>query len=327
MHYSHAARKLAVGSILVLLSVATASASPKLESPVLKEGKIAVDGRERSYLYYLPTTYASGKLTPLMVSFHGLGSSAEGQSILTGLAEAAERNGFIVVFPESTDIPSGGPEAQDAGWAKQWNAGYPNNQMAAGVDDVKFVSRLLDKLEAEWSIDRRRVYLSGVSNGAMFAQRAALELSERIAAVGCVVGTLPDALAKTATPRRAIPIVLFFSDVDPVIPFDGVPGTFLSAEGTVAFWASLDATSSKASIDLLAPLVPEDPTRIRRERRLGGKEKSEVVCYIVTGGGHAWPGGLQYAPIEAVGRASQQIDASQTIWDFVKRYSLDGLKE
>jgi Poly(3-hydroxybutyrate) depolymerase len=258
-----------------------------------------------------------------MLSFHGLGSSAEGQGILSGFTKLAEEKKFIVVFPESTTIASPADGVRDPGWEKQWNAGYPNNQSAAGIDDLKYVDSLLNYVETTYRIDAQRIYVSGVSNGAMFAQRVALTFPQKIAAAGCVVGTLPASLAQMSlSSSRAVPIILFLSDADPVVPYGGTPGVFLSATDTLAFWIAQDGAANNAELSRIPPRAADDPTRVRCEKHLNGRNGAEVQLYTIEGGGHAWPGGMQYAPIETVGRASQQVDATRIIWDFVARYSL-----
>jgi len=288
------------------------------------QGSMEFEGYVRTYEYYLPSTYNSKTPIPAILCFHGLGSNAYGQQLLTGFNQVAEEKGFIVIYPESTfiDTDETTDDGSDFSWGKQWNAGYENLQFTAGVDDVGFISSLIDKLTTELNLDEKRIYATGASNGAVFTQLLALELSDKIAAVASVIGALAEAPSKEVKPLRPISVLLIMSDTDPIMPFDGLPDTFLSADQTVSYWIKQNKISTTCESSYLPQTVEGDSTKIKCDKYVGGEYDTSVVFYTVEGGGHTWPGGLAYASEAEVGKVSYQINASQVIWEFFKDITL-----
>jgi polyhydroxybutyrate depolymerase len=112
---------------------------------------------------------------------------------------------------------------------------------------------------------------------------------------------------------------------DPLVHIDGGPvlpdrGVANCLAQTAAFWRKSDGTSAQLAVENL-PDQAHDGTSVRREIYTGGKQGTEVVVYVIEGGGHTWPGGPQYLPAFLIGKASRNLDATQTIWDFFKRHT------
>lgn len=265
---------------------------------------LSVNGVQRTYLVGAPA-----KRTPmqLMLVFHGGGGHGQGMVRLTGFNDLADRYGFVVVYPD--------------GLRRQWNDGrLPFNNHA---DDVAFVSALIDKIARQYPIDRKRIYATGMSNGAMFSQRLGCELAGRIAAIAPVSGNMPAAIAPGCRPARRISVVQISGTDDPLVPFDGGDvisprmGKVLSAPDTVAFWAKVDGCAPKPVTTPLPLEASPDGTRIVRAVYSGCRGGTGVAFYRVEGGGHTWPDGLQYLPRSIIGPSSRQLDASDTIVRFL----------
>ena len=135
----------------------------------------------------------NGEPAPLVISMHGGGGWPAHQRDVSGWNRLAESHGFIVVYPAG----SGAPRA----WSVDHGTGL--------LDDVRFISELIDTLEAAYNIDPARIYADGLSNGAGMAFVLSCTLSDRIAAVGMVAAahSLPCQLLKPrqATSRRTSP--------------------------------------------------------------------------------------------------------------------------
>jgi polyhydroxybutyrate depolymerase len=290
----------------------------------LIKGKMNFGGLTRTYECYLPKSYDGTTPLPMVLCFHGLGSTAEGQRYLTKFDQVAEKHNFIVVFPESTKLEDG---TVSKGWGKQWNAGYDTPQAAAGIDDTGFVSTLIDQLTEKLTVDKRRIYATGASNGAVFTQLLAVKLSDKIAAAASVIGALAEPVAKKSHPLRPISILLMMSDTDPIMNFNGLPGTFLSAHDTVDYWLENNDITAKAVTTELPETAKGDKTTVRLDEYDGGSSGTKVIFYTVEGAGHTWPGGLQYAPEKTVGKVSLQINASEVIWEFFKNITLPDATE
>ncbi|WP_174732211.1 alpha/beta hydrolase family esterase [Mesobacillus harenae] len=318
---------LVLGLVMSMYSVVAA------EEPTydIKSGKMEFGGYERTFQYYVPTSYTGKKALPVMFSFHGSGSSSAGQILLTGYQKIAEKEGFIVIFPDSTVINENDeviiPENDDfdpnSPLVRRWNTGSATGTLAS-IDDVGYTSALIDSFNDDFNIDLSRVYASGMSNGAMFSNRLAVELSDRIAGIGAVTGQLGHNMAEIA-PKNPITTVLVMGDTDPVVPYEGRPGSLLSVDSTIDYWTAANKTVERPRVSYLPQIAEDDPTKIRREIYGGGKFGTEVILYKVEGGGHTWPGGPQYLPSNVIGLASKQMDASQVIWDDLKTHKIPKL--
>lgn len=280
----------------------------------LEHGTIMVGEKERSYEYYVPSSYKPSESVPLVLSFHGYQSNGEGQCNLTGLDLLAEKYGFIAVFPNGVPIPEGGGLG-DLAERPDLMSGHQG--MWVGDDgDLQFVSDLIDEFISEYSIDSTRVYATGMSNGSMFSHTLAVMLSDKITGIVGATGPLTAPLVNAA-PKRPITVIHCQGTADPVVPYDGVPELGgLSAEQTVAQWVYWNQTSTQPEIIDYPQVVPdqEDPTSITKYVYADGIDDTKVIFYKVEGGGHTWPGGPQYLPIPFIGLSSQQISLSEEVW-------------
>jgi polyhydroxybutyrate depolymerase len=285
---------------------AHAAAVPAQSAPAYAPGSaqqvhtLQTGGEHRSYELYLPPGYRRDRPAPLVLVFHAGGGRASGIAPHTGFSRLAEREGFVVVYPQ--------------GLSGRWNdgRGYPT----ATHDDVGFVRELLDTLSRELSIDPRRIYATGISNGAMFSYRLACELPGWFAAVAPVAGALPAELVQSCERTQPLSVLAFQGTGDPLVPYHGGgAGTrrVLSAERSVAFWATVDGcTGPAAAGDTIDRTT--DGTRVRHAAYSGCREGRSVELYTIEGGGHTWPGGPPAG--RRVGRVSREIDATEMIWEF-----------
>lgn len=217
-----------------LLLVGTAAAQP------MAIENVAVGGVEREVWVHVPAGLAAGPLRPLVIAFHGGGSHARAMADRTGLRRAADAHGFVVAFPEGS-----GRLARVRTWNAGECCGYAVEQ---GVDDVGFALAAIDALVARHAVDPRRVYLTGMSNGAMLAYRVALERPERIAAIAPVAGAMaPD----PALVRVPVPVLHIYGTDDRHAPFEGGVGSASieggvrrSVPGTLAAWARAHGAAS-----------------------------------------------------------------------------------
>jgi polyhydroxybutyrate depolymerase len=166
--------------ILTWLMAVALAADPQPLGPGDHTRTLQVDGRERSYLVHVPAKYGGKQPTPVVLAFHGGGSNAEQMVRFCGLNEKADKEGFLAVYPSGT----GRFERM-----LTWNAGNCcGYAMQNKVDDVAFTRALLDDLAEVANVDPKRVYATGMSNGAIMCYRLASQLSDRIAAIAPVAG-------------------------------------------------------------------------------------------------------------------------------------------
>jgi polyhydroxybutyrate depolymerase len=259
---------------------------------------------------YVPSLKNGARPAGLVLVFHGGGGTGAGMERLCGMDVAAERYGFIVVYPD--------------GLNRQWNDGRAN---APASDDTGFVSSLIDKLTGEYHIDPRHVYATGLSNGGFFAQHLACTLPDKIAAIASVAASVPADASCAA--GRAIPVLFFLGTRDPLVPYEGgdirvgrlgIGGKVLSAADSVAWWVRHNECQTTPlaqyhkdfagglGIDFAAYSSTAVP--------------NAVVVYTVQGGGHTWPGGEQYLPAAIVGRTIRLLNANDIIWKFFIKHPL-----
>ena len=274
--------------------------------------QIVVGERKRTYIVHVPEGYDAKKTTPVVLALHGAGMNGSMMVWFTGLNKTSDAKGFVVVYPSGT-----GP-----GSFLTWNAGGLIGRFKdERVDDVDFIRKLLDELTTLVNVDEKRVYACGMSNGGMMSYRLAVELSDRIAAIAPVGGTMATDIGN---PKRAVPVMHFHGTKDEIVPYGppiGPAPTFASLKGvedSVLTWVKSNGCDENAQSDTLSK--DGDKMKVTRRTYRGGKDGADVVLVAIEGGGHTWPG--RQLPIGFLGRSARNISANELIWDFFQKYSL-----
>ena len=279
----------------------------------------------RSYLVHMPPQAAAGARLPVVLNLHGAGSNARQEVGFSKMDGAADRHGFIAVYPNGSSL-------LDSHYT--WNAGACcGYAMTHQIDDVAFVLAVIDDLKARTPIERRRVYATGMSNGAMMSYRLAAQASDHIAAIAPVAGTV---VTHDFAPAHPMPIMAFNSVDDPLLHYSGgygkgVGGLFRRKLGNpgveegLARWRELDGCPAKPQV---APTLTGKPGSnnegITVTRYAWGpcKQQTEIVLWKFTGSGHIWPGGIQDRFVRVLGRSTDLIDANEEMWRFFSKYQL-----
>jgi polyhydroxybutyrate depolymerase len=269
------------------------------------------DGIARRYVVRTPSGLAQhdGRV-PLVLVLHGGGGNAGNAERMTGFTTKAEKEGFIVVYPEGTGR-----------FRKKhltWNAGHCCGiAMERHADDVGFIGALIDKLLADYPVDPKRIYATGMSNGGMMTHQLGIALSDRLAAIAPVVATL---FGDEIRPSHPVSALMINGLRDKSVPPEGGPpgGRFPSAwDGTptkpaleqAAFWAKADGCR-------------RDPDRIDDGQYLltqyhcpAGRA---VALYLIKDNGHAWPGGQRGSRLGD--EPSTALNATDLIWTFFEAH-------
>ena len=316
MPVMHVWRTVLLG-LLPAMVVAPGCATP-VERPASVTGSIQWEGLERSYRLHVPPARGAGP-RPLLIALHGGGGTGEKMERLTrgGFNTLADREGFVVVYPDGVE--------------RHWNDGRSKVKYRSHrekIDDVGFISALIDHLVRTHDVDKRRVYVTGMSNGAMMSNRLACELTDKLAAIAPVAGTMPATLGPRCRPSRPIPVLMIANTHDPMMPWKGGEAHFRrlkfgqvwSVKQTLGFWVRRNGCRPLPHEGWLPDKDPDDGTRVRRYLYHGCKADAEVMLYAVINGGHTWPGGYQYLPPRVIGRTSRDVDANRLIWDFFRRH-------
>jgi polyhydroxybutyrate depolymerase len=262
------------------------------------------DGLQRTYILHIPPNYDGSRPTALVLSLHGGGGNAASQRRVSGFNRLADENGFIVVYPNGTG------RLQDA--LLTWNGGTCcGYAMTNNVDDVGFIRALVAELQNEFSLDPKRIYVTGISNGGIMAYRLACEASDLVAAIAPVAGTLNYAPCQ---PTQPVSVIHFHGTEDTHLPYEGGVGPdsrvgvdFASVQESIEFWTAFNGCALQPQV-----IVFED---VQRQVWSGCEDGTAVELYTILGGRHAWPG--SDGPAWAGGdEPTHTIAASALIWEF-----------
>ena len=320
--YLRVLRAVCIVSVLTSsLGLAEETSTKPTDSPLTAESltpgdhtrHLMVGNQKRFYIVHVPPGYDSNTPTPVVLALHGAGMNGSMMVWFTGLNKTADAKGFIAVYPSGTGT---GP-------LLTWNAGGLIGRLKKGrTDDVVFIGRLLDELEATSNVDRNRVYACGMSNGGMMCYRLAAEMSDRIAAIAAVAGTMAMDVDES---RRPVPVMHFHGTKDEIVPY-GAPirqtPAFLQLKGveeTIETWVKLNGCDEKPLSDTLSKVG--DKRTVTRRTYANGNKGSEVVLIVIEGGGHTWPG--RQLPVGFLGKCARNISANELIWEFFEKHPLD----
>jgi polyhydroxybutyrate depolymerase len=313
---------LSVGSPIVVAQESSPESSPGLHTGWMMETYDS-GTYNRTFEYYIPSGYDGSEAVPLLFSFHGLGSSGVEQIDLTKFDVLAEQEGFIGVFPDATELPMD-PENPCyenvvlvglAGSNIQWNIGLNwSLQYCADIDDVGFVSNMVDWFDDNYNIDASQVYATGMSNGAMFSHYLALTLPGTFAGIAPVCSPLTTNM--TGLSVTPVTVIMMMGTDDPIVAYDGDPiASIYSMNDTIDFWLDVDGIPLETEpVETVWGPTSSDSTVVTRYVYSGGTDGTEVILFKVDGGGHTWPGGPQYAPELYIGKVTTHIDGSALIW-------------
>ena len=312
-------------------TVSWASSEEKLTgrnmAPETRSFTIAVEGVERSYLLHIPATNNLARKRPVVIMFHGGGGTAKAAMWETQWDEKADKEGFLAVFPEGTP-PDRSRPGRFRDNPQTWNDGSNRPDVGAarrGVPDVEFVSAILSDLKARFSVDERRIYVTGFSNGASMAFRVARELSTTVAAVAPVAGADWQA---DKTPERPVPLLYITGTADPLNPLAGGEiriglrsfGKKPATHQMIGQWIKLHGC-------LAEPRVVYDKDGAKGVAYSLAGDTASVVFYTIDRHGHHWPGGRSALPESLAGKNTANLNATDVIWEFFKGHSRDDKKE
>lgn len=260
------------------------------------------NGITRRFIAYFPFSYQPGQHLPLVFVMHGYTQDANITMGFSGFNQIAETNNFIAVYPD--------------GVGNAWNiqAAVPG---ASTADDIGFINALLDSMIQWYQIDPARVYACGFSAGGYMSHQLACASSERFAAIASVAGTMTSTAYSNCNPSRPVPVMQIHGTNDLIVPYNGLLGN-LSVNDVINFWKNNNDCPGTATVTSLPDVINEG-SNVEQSLWSPCGENTEIQLLKVNNGGHTWPG----APFSGIGNTNRDIDASQVIWDFFERFSLN----
>ena len=206
------------------------------------DGSVDVDGTTRTYVVHVPNGFTGTEPVPLVLDFHTLGGTPNGEAANSGYAELADQEGFIVAWP--------------LGIEGAWNIG-PCCTTSRDVDDVGFARAIVEQIQTQACVDPKRVYAVGVANGGGMAYQLACNAADVFAAIAPSAFDLLSDLQQPCEPERPLTVISFRGRFDPLVPYEGgtepapnglgVDMEFRGAEPTFQWWADFDGCTGDPS--------------------------------------------------------------------------------
>ncbi len=284
----------------------------------------------RSYALYVPTSYDPSTPTPVVLSLHGRTVNNFHQASASGFNAVAEEHGFIVVYPMAFDLFYDDPERADAVW--NYTGLIPNFPGPHDENDDEFLDAIVDDLAHTLNVDMNRLYVNGLSNGGYMVNHLACTRSDRYAAFASMAANAAygvqfecDMDNNTGAP------ILFYHGTDDIIsPWDGAPGqgpggqqiyVLAPMTNTFDFW--LDYNHCEKVYEQRALDSTDYDSNMIYVQYTGCPDTGALELYIVVGGGHVWHGVNDFDNT-LLGEVNMDVNASEAIWEFYSRYTLDG---
>jgi len=256
------------------------------------------NGVSREYLAFIPSNYKDTQAVPLVLNFHGFGGNITEYNTYASMERIAEIENFILVYPQGTDMDG----------YSHWNPSLPSSDNKSSADDFGFIEMLIEKLSTDYSIDSKRVYACGFSNGGMMSFGLVNHKSDLIAAVASVSGSM---LETENLPNQPKPILIIHGTNDNVIPYNGNKD-YSSIESTLNYWTSfnnIDSLNNSNTIEIGGKLIQYFSFGL-------GDNGVSVEHFKINQGGHEWFN-LNY----------EGKNTGELIWNFFSKYDIDGLIE
>jgi len=276
------------------------------------EGSIMHDGIQRDYILYIPAIYDGNTDVPLVLNFHGIESNATEQMFYGDFRDIADTEGFLLVHPEGTLLNG----------VQHWNVDNFTAGTTTGstADDVGFTEALIDELASQYTINLDRVYSTGMSNGGYMSLLLACQLSDKIAAVASVTGSMTPETYDACNAQHPIPVLQIHGTSDADVPYNGVFWS-RSIDDVISYWVNYNNCDTNPTTTSFPNIDTLDGSTVEHFVYTGGDNGVTTEHMKVTGGNHTWPG----ATFDLPGlNTNQDINASMEVWQFFSRFDING---
>lgn len=259
--------------------------------------------KPRSYGLFVPEGLDTTPKPVVFVLHGGMGNGRHAQQI-TGMSKLAKQQGFIAVYPDGAQAKAGIMRRM-----KTWNAGECcGAAVKQGSDDVGFLKAVIEDIARQHMIDRKRIYFTGHSNGAMMAYRVACEAPEMVAAIVPISGTLALSDCRAGQP---VPVLHIHGTGDNNVPLDGGKGKrSIAGVEHRSVWETLRLLSKKR--DCKPPMIQRTATGKMYSYQCNNG--APFFLQLIEGGGHPWPGSNR-------DKFHSGVSGSQAAWEFLQHYS------
>ncbi len=266
------------------------------------------NGVNREYRIYIPAIYNAANPVPLVFNFHGYGNTNLLQEIYADFKPIADTANFIIVLPN--------------GLLDNTNTRFWNCFGTSNIDDVGFVNALIDSISVDYNINQNRIYSTGMSNGGFMSYELACNLSNRIAAIASVTGSMIQPKLDTCNALHPTPVLQIHGTDDPTVSYNGTGGLLNSVhiDSLVKHWVQFNQCSSTPIFNNVANINVADNCTAEHYVWNNGANNTTVEFFKIIGGEHSWPG----SPF-LNGVTNQDFKATVEIWRFFNQYTLNSV--
>jgi len=267
-------------------------------------GSFMHGGKNRTYSFYVPASYNPANEVPMVIGLHGLSSSGADFAQYRDFRPIADTANFILVHPDGSTMLG----------IKFWNYG---NILGSTVDDVGFLEALIDTISAHYSINPKRIYSVGMSNGSFMSYLLACE-SDRFAAVAGVTGSMSVDMYNSCNPSRPTPAIHIHGTDDGTNPYEGT-STMVGIDQMSRFWVQQNGCDTIPAVNSVPNTNTTDGATAIQYVYSGGFNDHTVELFKVIGGEHTWPG----APMPNSSDVTcMDFDACREIWRFFSQFEI-----
>lgn len=257
---------------------------------------VSHDGLSRQFIMYVPTNYNSDIEYPLMINFHGFGGTASDFVETADMRSLAENENFIIVYPQGTLL----------GGFPHWNSSAPSIDNKSSVDDIGFVEKMIENISSTYSINEKRVYAAGYSNGGFLSYYLACN-SKKFAAIGSVAGTMIDDSYQNCNAQVPTAMINIHGTNDEVVPYNGDAYASTSIADVVNWWKNFNSCFNE-------DIITNQNGSIEQQIYYDDSGNPYVQHIKINNGGHYWSDKLDF----------NGKNTSELIWDFVSQFNVDG---
>ncbi|MEU1996564.1 PHB depolymerase family esterase [Nocardia gamkensis] len=304
--------------------VASSGCDVPAAAPGRSTPRFVAGDKAGTYIQDVPRT-EQGRPAPVVFDLHGYLEPAELEHVGSGISALGAAEGFVTITPQLEQ------------------PGLPRWDFGEGSGDIAYLSDLMSHIESSLCVDRRRIYVTGLSMGAFTTSSLACQLSDRIAAIAPVAGLQDFAWCRT---ERPVPVVAFHGTADPIVAYTGGTGPnarFLPAPDGSGSVVRPDGTGRPGITGPSSASIPAQAAAWARRNGCGpdpiGRQIASDVTlssypcpagtavefYSIIEGGHTWPGNPSVvSPVPLVGATTASISADEIMWDFFVAHPLEG---
>ena len=269
----------------------------------LRRCDLTHDNLDRYYFIYVPDNLDNEKSIPILFALHGYGSTARNHFSYTNYMPIADANNFIVVYPQGFPM-----NTTLASSSSHWNVG--GWTVGSNVKDVEFMETVIDLVQKKISVDPTRIYSSGMSNGGFMSYHLACNLSNKIAAIVSVTGSMTPETYSSCSPSHPTPVLQIHGLLDTTVPYNGL--SFMeSIPKVMQYWSEYNSCSTEPEESSIINI--EEDYVINIDEYKNCLNNVDVKLILHSSMGHTWPRENSYG-----------INASTEVWNFVSQFDLYG---